>query len=117
MMMENDNVAIAEAYYKAWEDKNVEKMGGYLQPDVLLISPLNILKGKEQVLEVLKKGGPQNITIRAKFSSGNQVMLAFDMTFSDFAENLRCAVLMTFKDGLIAHSELFFDPRIFFQKS
>lgn len=112
--MENDNVAIAEAYYKAWGENNVEKMGQYLHPEVEVISPLNILKGKAMVLEVLRKGGPQSVKTRAKFSSGNQVMLAIDMGFSFGI--LHSAVLMTFQEGLIAKSELFFDPRIFDQK-
>lgn len=111
--MQNENVAIAEAYYKAWGEKNVEKMEQYLHQDVQLIGPIANLKGKAMVVEALKRGGPHTVNIRAKFGSGNQTMLALDMSFLDPIGNLRSAVLMTFKEGLIAKIELFFDPRIF----
>ena len=109
------NVASAEDYYKAMSDKNVSGMAQYLHPDVQLVGPLDALTGKEAVLEAAKRffNFIKSINVRAKLGSGDQVMLAYDMDFGEPVGNCRSAVWMTFKDGLIARSELFFDARPF----
>jgi hypothetical protein len=111
--MNTNNIAIAEAYYAAYSKKNVTEMGKYLHPDVQLISPFGKKIGKEAVLEAASKSTPLSITIRAKFGSENQVMLAYDWQFNEPIGLLRAAALMTFKDGLIVNNELFFDTRSF----
>ncbi len=57
-----------------------------------------------------------NIEIRAKFSSDNQIMLAYDFTFPKPIGKLRAAVLMKFQDKLISKIELFYDGRPFEEK-
>ena len=116
-----DNVAIAEAYYKAWGEKDFARMEKLLHPNVQLITPLeeSAVLGKEAILEKLKKGAVlfKTLKIRAKFGSGNQTMLAIDIDFPaplgnlrNFG-NLRTASLMTFQEGLITKIELFFDTK------
>jgi len=114
----NNNIAIAEAYYTAMAEKNIAGMEKYLHPDVRLISPLAEILGKEAVLESAKKliALFKTLTIRAKFGSEDQAMLAIDLDYPAPIGNLRTAVLMTFKDGLITKNELFFDARPFDKK-
>jgi hypothetical protein len=114
----NKNVAIAEAYYTAMGEKNVAEMETYLHPNVRAIGPLGEMIGKEAVLETVKKLiiPLKTLMIRAKFGSGDQVMLAIDLEFPEPIGTLPSAVLMTFQDGRIAKNELFFDARPFDKK-
>jgi hypothetical protein len=43
-------------------------------------------------------------------------MLTYDMNFAALIEVCRAAALMTFKDGLIIHNEIFFRARPFNKK-
>ncbi|MBP7074342.1 MAG: nuclear transport factor 2 family protein [Rhabdochlamydiaceae bacterium] len=110
-----DNIAIAEAYYTAWGEKDVSRMEKFLHPDAQLITPLekNMVLGKESILEKLKKSATlfNALTIRAKFASGDQTMLVIDLDFPVPAGILRTASLMTFQEGLITRIELFFDTK------
>ena len=110
-----DNVAIAETYYKAWGEKDFDRMEKVLDPHVQLITPLEetVVLGKEAILEKLKKGAAffKDLTIRAKFGSGNQTMLVIDLDFPFPIGKMRSASLMTFQKGLITSIELFFDTK------
>jgi len=109
------NVALAENYYHHMLKKNFEAMEKCLHPDVDFISPLAKTSGKTAVVEAAKKLSSVlgDIEIRSKFSSGDQIMLAYDFIFPDPIGKLRAAVLMDFKDQLISKIELFFDGRPF----
>lgn len=112
------NVASAEAYYKAMNDKDLSSMARHLHPDIRLVSPLDALTGKEAVLEAANRLFPliRSIKVHAKLGSDDQAMLTYDMDFAEPVGICRAAALMTFKDGLIARSELFFDARPFTAK-
>lgn len=113
--MTQNNVAIAEAYYKAMGEKNIEKMGTCLHPAVKFFSPLANLTGKEAVLEAAKRATSlfKTLAIRATFGSADQAMLAIDLDFPMPMGNCPTAVLLTFQDGLISKIELFYDGRFF----
>jgi ketosteroid isomerase-like protein len=108
-----DNLAIAEAYYTAWGEKDISQMEKFLHPDAQLVTPLEktAVLGKEAILEKLKKGAAfiKALTIRSKFGSADQTMLVIDLDFPAPARNLRSASLLTFQEGLITRIELFFD--------
>ena len=116
--MNKDNLSVAEAYYRAMGEKNILEMEKYLHPEVRLVGPLAEVDGKEATLEAASRfcGLLSKLTIRAKFGSGNQAMLAFDVACPAPIGNCRTAVLLTFKDHLIAHIELFLDARPFEKK-
>ena len=111
--MNTDNIKIAANYYAAMVEKNSDEMGKYLHPDVQLISPFGKTVGKQAVLQAADRDTPLSITIRAKFSSEDQVMLAYDWQFNEPIGSLRAAALITFSDGLIVKNELFFDTGSF----
>ena len=116
--MTEKNVASAIAYYEAMADKDLSGMARHLHPDVRLVSPMEELIGKEVVLAAIKP--PVNliksIKVHAKFGSEDQAMLTYDMEFAEPMGICRTAALMSFKEGLIARSELFFDARPFIKK-
>jgi ketosteroid isomerase-like protein len=111
--MAERNVELAEAYYRAFEAKDAEALGRRLHPEARVITPLGESVGREQVVEAAKRLFPalRRIDIRARFGDGDQVVLVFDMVGDPWTA--RTAALMTFKNGLLARSELFLDPRPF----
>ena len=116
--MSQNNVDIAEAYYRAMEEKDMTRLGDYLDPEVIFVGPLAEVKGKEAVLAAAKGFSSflKKITIRSKFSSETQSMLAYDMECPEPIGCFRAATLMTFQKGLIIKLELFYDARPFEKK-
>ncbi len=111
--MPNKNLVSAVAYYQAMNNKDLTTIEKYLHANVRLISPLAEVTGKEAVLNSVKHFLPvfNKLTIRAQFSSGDQVMLAYDLDCPAPIGLYRGAVLLTFQEGLIARYELFYDAR------
>lgn len=114
----DSNLAIAETYYHEMLAKNFDLMGKCLHSDVHFIGPLAELSGKNAVVEAARKlsGLLDDIEIRARFSTGDQIMLAYDFKFHMPVGKLRAAVLMTFQNKLISRIELFYDGRPFAEK-
>ncbi len=109
------NLISGEAYYNAMKHGDAENMAKYLHNDIRVVTPLGEVAGKQEVLEAARRLMTQimDIEIKARFSSGEQAMLTYDLECSPPIGTVRTAALMTFKDGLIVRNELFFDPRPF----
>ena len=107
--MTDKNLASAVAYYAAMNSKDLSTIEKYLHPDVRLISPLAEVIGKENVLNSVKHFLDvfNTLTVRAKCSNADHVMLAYDLHCDAPFGLVRGAVLLTFKDGLIIQYELF----------
>lgn len=114
----DSNLAIAERYYREMLAKNFDAMAKSLHPNVHFIGPLAEMTGKDAVVEAAKNlsGLLEDIEIRAKFSSGNQIMFAYDFMFPKPIGKLRASVLMDFEDELISKIELFYDGKPFEEK-
>lgn len=110
-----NNLALAEAYYTAMAEKDLVSLEKYLHPDVEFVGPIACVTGKENFLQTIKGfiSFFKSLTIRSKFASGNQAMLAYDVDFPAPIGITRSAALMTFKNGLIKKIELFFDASSF----
>ena len=95
--------------------KDFDKMTSYLHDTVHFIGPLAELHGKDAVVSVAKNFGGilQDIQIRWRFSSGNQIMFAYDMSVTAPIGTFREAVLMEFTAQLISKIELFYDASPF----
>jgi hypothetical protein len=111
--MSEKNIASAEAYYQAMNNKDISIIEKYLHPEVRLISPLADIKGKDAVFNSVKHFLAifNTLTIRAKFGAGDRVMLAYDLDCPPPIGLYRGAVLLTFSEGLIIGYELFYDAR------
>ena len=114
----DNNLKSAENYYNAMLAKDFDKMAGYLHNDVHLIGRLAEMHGKDAVVTAAKNFGGilQDIQIRSRFSSDNQIMFAYDMVVPVPIGKFRAAVLMEFTDRLISKIELFYDASPFEEK-
>lgn len=112
------NLTHAKKYYDAVLRQDFETVSDCLHDDIILLSPLAEVIGKDAVVQAAKNLSQvlTNITIRAEFSSQNQVMFAYDFHFAEPIGILRSAGLITFEALLIKKIELFYDGRPFEQK-
>lgn len=114
--MGNNSVsAIAEAYYIAMGQKDIEGVSKYLHPDVSFRAPLAQTQGKAAFLEATK--GFMNLfkttTIRATLGSGDQAAVIYDVDFPAPIGVMHSAAFLTIQEGLISKIELFYDARPF----
>ncbi|MBX9622032.1 MAG: nuclear transport factor 2 family protein [Alphaproteobacteria bacterium] len=109
--MNQKNMAIANTFYTAFGEKNIEVMEKYLDPDVQLITPLSELQGKEAYLEAVKgfMAFFKALTIRATFGKGDQAIVVYDLECGGDIGKTSGVALMTFQEGLITRNELFHD--------
>jgi hypothetical protein len=105
------NVASAEAYYQAMNDKDLAGVATHLHPDVRFMAPLADLTGKEAAKRFV--GLTKSLKVRAKFGSDDKAMLTYDVDFGEPIGICRTAALMTFQGSLIVGLELFYDARPF----
>jgi hypothetical protein len=77
----DNNLKVAENYYNSMLAKDFDKMAGYLHDNVHFIGPLAEMQGKDAVVTAAKNFGGilQDIQIRSRFFSDNQIMFAYDM--------------------------------------
>ena len=110
-----DNAMKAEEYYKLIGEKNVEGMKKYFDSEIEFISPLATLKGREAVAEATGNfmKAFKTLKIRAKFGSGDQAMIVYDVDIPGVASNFPGASLLTFRNNLIVRIELFHDASHF----
>ena len=113
--MSKDYVAIAVDYYTALGKKEFEEIESYLHPEVQFVAPLAKIAGKEVVFEAAKKFTTffKTLKVRAKFGSGDQAMIVYDLDCPTPLGAFSAAALLTFKEGLIGKIELFYDARPF----
>lgn len=114
----DNNLKFAENYYKAMLAKDFDEMASYLHDNAHFVGPLAEMHGKEAVVSAAKNFGGilQDIQIRSRFSSGNQIMFAYGMIVRPPIGKFRAAVLMEFTDRLISKIELFYDASPFEEK-
>lgn len=117
-MNTTDNLNLAESYYNAMLAKDFDKMASYLHDNVHFIGPLAEMHGKDAVVTAAKSFGGilQDIQIRSRFASHDQIMFAYDMVVPAPIGKFRAAVLMDFTDQLISKIELFYDASPFEEK-
>jgi len=113
--MSKNNLAIAETYYKALGEKNIEATEKYLNVDVQCIGPLVKVVGRGNVVEANKKFISlfKTLKIRSSFASQDQAMIVYDLECEAPVNIFSAAALLTFKDNLICKIELFYDARPF----
>jgi ketosteroid isomerase-like protein len=108
-----NNLISAEGYYQALQKRDFVGITRHLQPEVRFSGPLSDLTGKETVLDAAKRFLTllKGLTRHATFGSSEKAMLTYDVDFGEPVGDWHTAVLMTFKDGLIANLKLFYDAR------
>lgn len=113
--MSQDNLSIAENYYKALGEKDTHLAEKFLHPKVQCIGPLTKIMGKENVSEANKKFISlfTTLKVRSSFASRDQAMIVYDLLCPLPVDAFSAVALLTLKDNLISQIELFYDPRPF----
>lgn len=113
--MPQNNTQTALNYYNALNNRDINALSTYLHPQVHLISPLSEITGADAVSAAAKDFASffNSLIVREHFEEAGRVMIVYDLDCPLPVSTLRTAVLMTFKDGLIASIELFFNPEPF----
>ena len=116
---ERTNLANAEAYYQAMLRGDFAKMTTYLHDDVYFIGPLAEMRGKEAVTLAARNFSEvlQGIDIRSRFADKDEIVLVYDMTVRGPIGKFRAATLMQFQNQVIVRIELFYDGRLFEERS
>ena len=111
--MKTDTQSIGVAYYTALGKKNIEKVKGYLHPDIQFTDPQETVIGREAVLQAAKgfTGIFKSLTIRSKFGSEDQTMIVYEVEIPGLPKKLQAASLLSFQEGLISKIELFYDSK------
>jgi hypothetical protein len=111
----NNNLKVAENYYRSMLKKDFDRMSSYLHENVHFIGPLAEMHEKDAVVSAAKNLSEilRDIKIRSQFAHQNQIMFAYDFMFLEPTGKLRAAVLMEFTNQLISKIELFYDGRPF----
>lgn len=106
---------IAESYYKAMSDQNMDEIAKYIHPDIQFVGPLDQFKGKDRFLKAVEGlfAFYTKIDIVASFGEGNQAMLTYHMTCVEPINLVRAAVYLTVEGNKIKELELFYDARPF----
>jgi hypothetical protein len=110
--------AIAEAYYRAIGEKNIDLVEKYIHPNIQFIAPLGTANGKEDFLKAARSFTTRFTTLKVRTALGTEdsAMVVYDLDCPPPVGHCPTAVLMSFKEGLIAKIELFFDARSFGKK-
>jgi hypothetical protein len=119
IVMEENNVMRAVEYYTLLGEKKVEAIKQYLDANVEFKGPLAALRGREAVIMATSNfiKSFKSLKIRAKFGTGSQAMIVYEVDIPDIAKDFPGASLLTFKEGLIMKIELFYDGSRFLEKS
>lgn len=117
-MNTTDNLSLAESYYNAMLAKDFDKMASHLHNNVHFIGPLAEIHEKDAVVTAAKNfaGILQDLQIRSRFASGNQIMFAYDMVVPMLIGKFKAAVRMEFTEQRISKIELFYDASLFAKK-
>lgn len=115
--MNTTTIDIAENYYTAMSQKDLPKIEKYLHPDVVLLSPLAEVVGKESVAISIKNFMAffESLKIKLKFGSEDHAVVVYEVDFPNIGK-VRSVALMSFKKELISRIELFYDARPFEEK-
>lgn len=111
--MKRDTKAIGISYYTALGEKNIEKVGTHLHPEIQFTDPKETVLGKEAVLKAAERFTRifKTLTIRTPFGSEDQAMIVYEVDIPGLSKKLQAASLLSFQDGLISKIELFYDSQ------
>ena len=111
----DNNLTTAEEYLKGWNQKDIATISKHLDADAHFVGPIAQTTGKDAFVQGAQRMFPilKEVKLHSKFAAGDQVMLTYDFICTEPVGVCRTAELLTFKNGLISGSELFFDARPF----
>lgn len=102
-------VAHARAYTEAWTSHDMEATARYVAEDAVFDGPAGNAIGKEAYMAFLTPFAQTvtSLTTIAAFGDDTQALIMYDVTVTP-PRVLRCAELLTFRDGKIQENKLTF---------
>lgn len=109
----NPLLDIVLKYYNHMLQKDFESMGEYLHENVILVSPMATVSGKEHVHKSAVQFANllQNIDFREKHANESKVILIYNMHLVEPIGVLRAAAMFAITNRKIERIELFYDSR------
>ena len=103
-------VDLARAFTEAWTGHDLETAASHLADDVVFDGPMNHTTGKAAYVQGLAAFAPAvtGAKIVAAFGDAAQALVMYEVTTAPFG-TLRCAELLSFRDGKIHEDRLTFD--------
>lgn len=104
---------IAELYYIAMNDKDIDRASAYFHPAITLKTPMMSLTGKAEVTAAAGQFIEmfQNLEVRDIIENGNKAVVIYDLNSA--IGNISTASFIKCKDELIESIELFYDTKPF----
>jgi hypothetical protein len=99
---EDEALAVARGYHRAWTGKQFEKAGRYLSESLRTDIPASSYETKAQFLAALTRFGQltTDVELLAEFSNGREAMLLYDMEIEPVG-TLRMAEQLVVSGGQI----------------
>ncbi len=107
---------IAELYYIAMNDKNIDTVSSYFHQDITFKSPTSSLSGKDAVVSAAKEyfNAFNSIKVNEIIGEKDKVAVLCETAFS--IGNMSSISIINCQDNLIKSIELFFDTGFFQSK-
>jgi hypothetical protein len=107
--------SLVEAYTRAWSKRDLTAILACMSPDVDFRSANANSHGREAYAAATARFLPlvDRVDVRAMLADGDRAMIAYDFVCVQPIGTSSVAELLTFKNGLIASSEIFFDTAPF----
>ena len=104
-----------QAYLDAWKHQDAAAMHEMLHPQVSFKGPMAQTEGREAFLSAVRGMFPmlKDVVVRRLIVDGDHAIAVYDFVCGPPIGICRTAELITFADGLIRSSEVFFDARPF----
>lgn len=108
-----ENLELGLAFFKAFAEKDLNKVAQYVDPNIHFLHPLMETKGKDTYLKHIEQVMKlfTTFTVREKFEAGNQAIIVHELHCPPPVGIIKAVALFTFKNKLITRFEVFFDPR------
>jgi len=110
-----NGIETVKKFFQAWNNKDIDAIGDLLTDDTVYEGPLFTWKSKEEYLKGIKPILPGFVEIKMiqQMENGNTVFTIEDITanFPEGPITVHVAEVTEIRDGKIAKSKTYFDPR------
>lgn len=106
---------LLSAYTEAWSNRDLAAILDCVHPDIEFVGPNVRARGRSAYSASTQRflGLLEGVVVRARHGTADTAMIAYDFICKPPVGRAPTAELVTFRDGLVGRSEIFFDTRPF----
>ena len=110
-----DNLDLAKKFYQAWNEKDFATVRSLVADDYHFKGSIDEFHSADEAFAAFEKIAPliNGIELTSIFGSGDQVAAYYIFACAQPVGNVPTAELLTFKDGKVVDSRIFYDARSF----